>query len=548
MTEKTNTETADFEVSISKLDDNTTIITSAESVYSERVKIAMAEFNPNNNKYSAYFSDNQTPSDEITLDDISTWATNAQTNLANVLQMNAYIRKLVNMNDIVGKVVESITTNINTETKLTYNHHVIEGRNKKKKFTEAQNFIHEVNDNINLKQVIRDCPTTAYTEGTYVCYLRHDDPNNYILDTYPLGVVEITDYSVNGNPGVWFNVQQLRTRLQKTYRKNKKNKALYFEKIEDEVKSNFPAEVYEAFKNGESYAVLDPKYTGVVRINHQGRKYGISPILRSIPDIIMLDQFRNADNINSKARAKKIIHQKMRKELIQNDPRIDTFPAQSYAHQTFCQSWAQSTVVVTSPPTVESIEYVEPTVEMTSVDTYTYYRSKVLATLGISFLMDSGNQSVSTASISVTQLMRTINSITEQLENILFRFYRQILIDNGYDATYAPHISIIDSEMMEASLKQSMSAYFYNTLGTSRQTAFELVGLDINDEMEKRKAEKEAGMDEIFQPYGTSYTKSSDSNTDTNNDSQPGAPSNKEKGKDDGGKGEYDKERNDTLE
>ena len=93
-----------------------------------------------------------------------------------------------------------------------------------------------------------------------------------------------------------------------------------------------------------------------------------------------------------------------------------------------------------------------------------------------------------------------------------------------------------------------MSAYFYNTLGTSRQTAFELVGLDINDEMEKRKAEKEAGMDEIFQPYGTSYTKSSDSNTDTNNDSQPGAPSNKEKGKDDGGKGEYDKERNDTLE
>lgn len=542
MAEKINNETTDFEVSISKLDDNTTLVTTAEPIYSERVKLAMAEFNPDNHKYSAYFSDNQTPSDEVTLDDISTWATNAQTNLTNVLQMNAYIRKLVNMNDIVGKVVESITTNINTETKLTYSHSATEGRNKKKKFAEAQNFIHEVNDSINLKQVIRDCPTTTYTEGTYVCYLRHDDPNNYVLDVYPLGVVEITDYSINGNPGVWFNVQQLRTRLQKTYRKNKKNKALYFEKIEDEVKSNFPAEVYDAFKNGESYAVLDPKYTGVVRINHQGRKYGISPVLRSIPDIIMLDQFRNADNINSKARAKKIIHQKMRKELIQNDPRVDTFPAQSYAHQTFCQSWAQSTVVVTSPPTVESIEYVEPTVEMTSVDTYTYYRSKVLATLGISFLMDSESQSVSTASISVTQLMRTINSITEQLENILFRFYRQILLDNGYPVEFAPHISIIDSELMEQSLRKDMAVLYYSTLNTSLETAYAMAGLDINDEYQKRVKEKELKYEEVFTPRLTAYTNSGNST-----DSKVGAPSNEEKGKDDGGKGEYDSLRNETL-
>ena len=541
MAEKINTETTDFEVSISKLDENTTLVTSAEPIYSERVRIAMAEFNPDNHKYSAYFSDNQTPSDDVTLDDVDTWATNAQTNLTNVLQMNAYIRKLVNMNDIVGKVVESITTNINTEYKLTYSHSATEGRNKKKKFVEAQNFIHEVNDSINLKQVIRDCPTNAYTEGTYVCYLRHDDPNNYVLDVYPLGVVEITDYSINGNPGVWFNVQQLRTRLQKTYRKNKKNKALYFEKIEDEVKSNFPTEVYEAFKNGESYAVLDPKYTGVVRINHQGRKYGISPILRSIPDIIMLDQFRNADNINSRARAKKIIHQKMRKEMIQNDPRVDTYPAQSYAHRCFAESWAQSTVVVTSPPTVESIEYVEPSVEMTSVDTYNYYRSKVLATLGISFLFNEGT-SVSSASISVTQLMRTINSITEQLENILFRFYRQILLDNGYPIEFTPHISIIDSELMEQSLRKDMAVLYYSTLNTSLETAYAMAGLDINDEYQKRIKERELKYEEVFTPRMTAYTNSGNTN------GKVGAPSNEEKGKDDGGKGDYDKERNDALE
>ena len=61
MAEKTNNETTDFEVSISKLDNNTTLVTTAEPIYSERVKLAMAEFSPDNHKYSAYFSDNQTP-------------------------------------------------------------------------------------------------------------------------------------------------------------------------------------------------------------------------------------------------------------------------------------------------------------------------------------------------------------------------------------------------------------------------------------------------------------------------------------------------------
>lgn len=506
-------ETNNFDIEISQLDENTTLVTSSDDIYDRRVKIAMAEYSPDNQKYSVYLNEGQSPNDSITLSDVSTWATSPQTSLSKINQINAYVRKLCNMNDIVGKVVEAINTNINTEYKLIYSHQET-SRNKKKKFTEATMLIHEVNDSINLKKIIRSSPTTAYTEGNWVSYLRHDDINNYQIDIYPLGVVEITDYLVNGNPVVQFNIQQLRSRLQKTYRKTKKNKALFFEKIDDEVKANYPSEVYEAFKNGESYVNLDPKYTGVIRINNQDRKYGVTPILRAIPDLIMIDQFRNTDDVNAKARGKKIIHQKMRKELIANDPRMDTYPHQSYAHQCFVQAWANQIVLATTPPTVESISYVESKTEMIPVETYNYYRSKALATLGVSFLMDTGSQSVSTASISVTQLMRTINSITEQLEEILFRFYRQILIDNGYETSYAPHIQVIDSEMLESDMKKTLSEYFYNVLGTSRQTAFELVGLDINDEAEKRRSEQEAGYDDVFVPYGNSYTKSgSDNNT-----------------------------------
>lgn len=531
----------DDKILVSNIDKDTTIVTSYEDIFKQRQLLAMSTYDPTNQKYSAYFSDNQSPSDDITLDDVLEWANSPQTNLNKVLQINAYIRRLVNMNDIVGKVIESINTNINTEYKLTYNHASAEGRNKKKKFTEAQNFIHEINDSINIKKIIRDCPSNAYMEGNYVMYLRHDNVDNYQIDVYPLGVVEITDYLVNGDPVVQFNIQQLRTRLQKTYRKNKKNKPLFFKDINEEVKANFPKEVYDAFVAGESYVNLDPKYTGVVRLNSQGRKYGVSSLLRAIPDLIMLDGLRDADNITSKARSKKIIHQKLRKELLGDTGSVkyDSFATQSLEHQNLASAFghAKNLVLVTSGAGVESIEYVEPKVEMVSLDTYNYYRSKVLATLGISFLMDSGSQSVSTSSISITQLMRTINSITEQLENILFRFYRQILIDNGYDTTYAPHISVIDSEMLEMDMKKSLAEFFYNTLGTSRETTFNLVGLSVADEAEKRKAEMEAGYDDIFLPYSTAYTKSADSNNES------GRP----KSNENEAKQSYDEERGKTL-
>src|SRR5574344_944374 len=148
-------------------------------------------------------------------------------------------------------------------------------------------------------------------------------------------------------------------------------------------------------------------------------------------------------------------------------------------------AWKQSTVVVTSPPTVEEIKYVEPAVEMTSKDTYNIYRSKVLSTLGIQFLMDTCSQSVSTASISVTQLMRTINSISEQLENILRKWYRQILIDNGFPIEYCPTIQVIDSEALDFEMRKSLATTLYTIFNGSMATSLELLGIDVNDEKEK---------------------------------------------------------------
>ncbi|MSS38941.1 hypothetical protein FYJ37_00895 [[Clostridium] scindens] len=532
--------TEDFDVIFaSKTDDGTIITTSAESFTQRQLSIALSIYDPKNDNYSVYLNEGVTPSKTLSVEEIDDLLTNTQNDLNKVLKINAYNRKLINKNDIVGKTVESIDTNINTDIKITYGR-AEEGRNKKKQLEACKSLIKDANEGMKTKQLTRNAVTTSYVEGNWIAYLRHENNDNYTVDFYPLGVCEISDYNVNGEPVVLFDINNLRSRLSKTYKRNKKNKALFFNTMEEEVKVNYPKEVYNAFVAKEKYAKLDPKYTGVIRINNLNRKYGVSPIARAYTDLNMLDTFADTDRINSKAKGKKIIHQKMRKEVMGKDYNKDFFPELSYAHQNFMNAWKQSTVVVTSPPTIEEIKYVEPSVEMTSKDTYNIYRSKVLSTLGIQFLMDSGSQSVSTASISVTQLMRTINSITEQLERILEKWYKQIIIDNGFPIEYAPTVKIIDSERLEGSLRTELAGMLFSTMNCSYETAYEVLGLDIKDEVEKRKIENEKNYDEIFTPHGSQYTNSS--NVQNNTGGRP-------EGNDDTTetKKQYDKERQKAL-
>ena len=530
----------DFDVIfVSKTDDGTVVATTPLSIRDQKLQLALSQYDPENKKYSVYLNEGISPSKSISVEEIEELSTNTQNDLNKVLRINAYNRKLINKNDIVGKTVESIDTNINTEIKLTYGN-VDEGRNKKKKLDECKRFIKVFNSAIKVQQLTRNAITTSYVEGNWISYLRHEDKDNYTVDIYPLGVCEITETMINGEPVIWFNIKELRKRLQKVYRKTKKKKPLMFENMEEEVKNSYPKEVYEAFINKEDYAVLDHKYTGIIRINNLNRKYGVSPILRAYTDLSMLDTFADSDRINSKAKAKKIIHQKMRKETMGQDYNKDFFPEVSYAHSNFMDAFKQNTVVVTSPPTVEEISYVEPKVEMTSKDTYNIYRSKVLSTLGIQFLMDSGSQSVSTASISVTQLMRTINAISEQLEDILKKWYRQIILDNGYPLDYTPDVNVIDTEQLEAELKHSLATLLFSTMNCSYATAFEILGLDINDEVQKRAMENEKKYDEIFKPHGSQYTNSEKRNPEDNKGGRPADSNNKVKQ-------QYDKTRQEAL-
>lgn len=499
--------TSGFDVVLAdQVDDSTVVITSQEQVDSKMEQLffaALQRYDFNKQTYSVKYSQSSSGT-SLTTDRISELADGITTSLTNVLEVNRYVHRYIAYDDILGATYNAVRDSVNTEYHLSYGS--TEGRNKKKQLQQAKEAVEQFNKSIKIERLIAEAIPGTLADGNYIMYLRTDG-GNAVIDFYPLGVAEITDYTVNGNPVVQINLKEWKSRLKKTYSKSKNGKAIFFKDLDEEVKANFPPEVYTAYKAGENYCRLDWKRTGVLRINNMGYKYGVSHFFRALRPAVMLEEIEAADSVNNKAKAKKIIHQKLRKEVMGPSYDRKGFDYAIYAHNELMNAWGNSTVVITTIPAVESITYVEPTAEGTPTEKISLYRNEKMTALGITFL-DPELNSVSSANISLKQLMKTVDHIGEQLNDILHRFYAVWLEEQGIDLMYTPDIRILNSEEMEMSVKLDLAKFLFSTMNFSYETTAKILGYDKDDEFAKRLEENEAGFSETFLPRASQYTSS----------------------------------------
>ena len=412
---------------------------------------ALQSFDPTNKQYSVYLNEQSGEDSKLTIEDIKRLARNAQSDLSKILKINSLVRQEINEDDIIGKAYEAVVSNLNANVRISFDN--LPQKYTKKKKDEAEKLIKRFHKETNINQILSSSIPTVYTEGNCIKYLREKN-GHYVVDTYPLGVAIVSDYNVNGNPYILIDIRELTSRLQKTTIKGRKNKPLFFNSIVDEIKNNYPPEVYKAYIDKEHYAKLDIQRCGVNRFCNMNRKYGLTPVFKALKPNLMLDTFDEADKINAKAKAKKIIHQVLRSELLGTEGNRKGLEEMAYAHENLVKAFRNPTVLYTSPPFVEKIEYVEPKVEMSNVDSINQYRSRVTSALGISFLNTDGKQTVSTANISIKQLMKTINKIAEQEEKILEQWYCLILQENDIPLEYCPTPHILDAELLEFEMRK----------------------------------------------------------------------------------------------
>lgn len=496
-------------------DDETVIVSGFDVQLSEQetnwMRDALQRFDKGGSQYSVVLNEESSSgtAKTTTLDDIDDLAFNAQSDISKIQKINALVRQASNEDDIIGKVHEAVESNLNSNVRISFD--TLPSDYDEGIKLEAESEIERFHKEINVNDIVTIAITTTYDEGNCIQYLRSKKSKgiyHHVVDRYPLGVALISDYSMNTIPYVLIDTSELTNRLQKTMLKSKKNKPLFFKNTAEEIKNNYPKEVTKAYTSKEKYAILDVQRTGVNRFGNMNRKYGISPVFKALKPKIMLDTFDKTDNVNAKAKAKKIIAQYLKKEVLGQRGEKKGLEDMAYAHDCLVQAFKNKTVLYTPPGSVEKIEYVEPKVEMTNTETITQYRSRVTSALGISFLNTDGKQTVSTANISIKQLMKTINKIAERQEKILQRWYEVVLSEAGIPIEYCPTPHILDSEMLEFEIKKDLVEFLFSKLNCSYQTAYEFLGMDFDNEVVRRKSEKENGYDLILTPHPTSYNTS----------------------------------------
>lgn len=490
-----------------------TLITSQDDLTAKELQIvnsALEKYGTNGARMSEVFATESTDSTVLTLEDVNELAIGINSDHDKVLRANRIILRNVVADGILGRAFECVTSNINTEYHLTYPIEEDGDDIDPETLKEVKRLIDSFNDEINLKHLIREAASVAYLEGNYPMYLQLDNTNGgAVVSHYSLSLAYPSVYKTNGNPILEFSIKDLKSMLKKTYPKNKKKKSIYYDNMDKEVQAIYPPEVLEGYRNGDDIVKLDDKYSGCILVGDNGRRFGVSPFFRCLKPLIVLTNIEAADVASSKARSKKIIFQKLRKELMGNDGTRKGFGEQAYAHESAAAALKTSFALYTAPAFVESLEYVTDGTSTCDPELLSQYNSKLFTALGIGFA-DTNVANYSVANISIDQMLRTINSITEQLEEILERFYKVVVTENGYDVKYAPKIRVVDSEQLSMDLRKDIASFVYSQLNGSLETALEYMGLNIKDETERRRKENEAELYDVFFPRATSYTATGD--------------------------------------
>lgn len=494
-------------------------------------------------------------------------AKNTQRDINKILKINGIVRYYMNEDDLIGRVIETIENNINTNYSIDYPKIALKPKSKKEKkmCEEIANLINEFNSQIDVKQLIIDTVIKTYSEGNYVFYLMGNKENGYGIVNYPLDMIEVTEIKEDGENFVAFKVAELKSRLEKIRQKyvNLKysNNTLDIQKnTEKEIKNNYPPEVYGAYLEKDKLTFLDIKRTGLVRINNLGGLYGLTPIFKALKSQLILEVIDRSDEKVLIQKTKKIYYQKTRKELMGQDyGRLKPVNEIGYSHASLVQAMGQETILYTSMPYVEGLEILEPKIDLTNPSTTIMYRNRVLSALGISFVSGDSKSSITTVNVNYSELLKTVNKISQQLVNIINKFYKMILIDNGYLVEYAPAISIETTDLLDLDSKLKLIETLYSKIGISYNTILSMLGFNPETEIEKRKQENKVEvdgeimtMDDIMSPHITSFTTSGkEGDTNTHNNTDNDADSNKNKNGSDKSqnvdKNEYDQQRQESI-
>ncbi|NFT08588.1 hypothetical protein FDF26_16245 [Clostridium botulinum] len=528
------------------LTDNKTV----ESIWDTDKYIEKAQYDAEKIKhiYSSVL-DNESTTSVTTMDELTSLAQNTQNSDSKINKINGIVKYYINKEDLIGRVVETIENNINTNYTINYPYKPKKAK-EKKIIEELKITIDNFNKQINIPNLIAENARNTYTEGNNIYYLMGNKDIGYSVVNYPLDMINITSMKIDDDNIISFKVSELANRINKTkstFKNLKSNKLIDIEDvISNEIKRDYPEEVYDAYISKDRIALLNPQKVGLTRINQLKGLYGLTPIFKSLVPQLLLETIDKSDQKVLIQKTKKIYFQSTRKEILE-DPKI--IEKTGYAQASLLKAMGNETIVYSAMPFVEDLKLIEPKIDLTDSNVKSNYKLRILEALGISFISSESSTSITTTKINYNELLKVINRITKQLESTINKYYQFIAVENGFPIEVSPTIKIEDTQLLDLESRMKLIETLYSKVSLSYDTVLKLLGYDYETEKNKRIKENEEKVDEdVFYPHCTSFTISGkEGDTIKNNDKVNDTNSNGSKKSENIDKNELDKQRQESL-
>lgn len=438
-----------------------------------------------NTAYSTYYNDNFAQSGVPKTHDLERYLNDPQGEIDGICSLSKYYYYKVGN---IMRTVNIIRDFGITEVKEDYG----------KGSTRAKKVIDDYKYRMNIMRFLKDCLHELALTGNLVVY----DRDGKYLDILPLSVIEVSDLIINGKAQLKFD-------------HSKFNETYDFMSGADraQLKNAYPEEVRKAQKNG-GYTDLNIENTYFIKTNcSRYEKHGVPFLLPAFPDLAQKTIMKEAEKSTAAGIIDQVFHVKVGDK--ENPPKRGEI---EFYTELFAGN--RGSIRVTTPYNVD-LAWIAPEADIFGEEKFLEVDKDILSSLGVSvtLLRGDGGGNYSDGMINLTGLIKTIESIREEIPRMLEDLYRKELVHNGISEDKTPKVSFNDVEI-DKTIRIQMVQWLFQSAGLPYEVLFDELGYNFEVMKDKREQENKDKVEDVFklrqQPF------QGDGNVDT--EKKNGAP------------------------
>lgn len=428
-----------------------------------------------NNSYSTYYQDNFAINGTPKEFELEKYLKNPQDNIDNICSLSRYFYY---KSGVIMRTVNIIRDFGITGIKKNY----------KKSGTRIKKIIEDYDKRINMTRLLKDILFELALTGNVALYDRDGD----YVDILPLSVIEVSELIINGKQQLKFD-----------HNKFSSEYSTLTDKEKQLLKQAYPPEVHRANQTS-GYTDLNIENTYFIKNNSSRyEKYGVTFLLPAFTDLSQKNLMKEAEKSTTSGIVDQILHiavgdkdHKPKKQEIE------------YFDQIF--TGKKGSIRATTPYYV-SLNWISPNTDIFGEEKFLEIDKDILSSLGVSItlLRGDGGGNYSDGMINIAGLIKTIESMREDIPSIIHDLYRKELERNGISGEKAPEVELSPIEI-NSETKYQMIQWLFQSAGLPYEVLYDEFNMDFETVKAMREDENKQNVQDVFklreQPFqGTNF-------------------------------------------